>query len=60
MTRNIEIRLTKLETVTPDEDKTASPVLIYRPGETLEQAAKRQGMDPKSTIYALPENGRDQ
>ena len=31
MTSNIETRLTKLETATPEKDETASPILIYLP-----------------------------
>jgi hypothetical protein len=59
MSKTIDARLTKLETVAPAADTASSPVLTYRPGETTEQAAERQGIDPKGVIFVIPDNGRD-
>ena len=57
-TATIENRLRKLEARTEAAGGTApaNPVLIVRAGETLEEAALRQGGGP--FLFALPDNGR--
>ena len=57
-TPTIETRLAALEARTDaaGSKAPANPVLIVRAGETLEEAALRQGGGP--FLFAVPDNGR--
>jgi len=51
-------RLDRLEASVMPDDST-SPIVIYRPGESTEEAAARQGVDPARVIFEIPDNGRN-
>lgn len=59
--REMQRRVAKLEAACqPATGQTGPAVVIYRPGETIEAAAERLGIDLSraTAIVSIPDNGR--